>query len=193
MHLVAGLGNPGEKYRGNRHNIGFVVLEALCRSRGLGPFSTRFRGSFLKTQLSGHDAILLKPMTYMNLSGMSVHEAMRFFKLPLENVIVVHDELDLGFGTNRIKVGGGTAGHKGLESVVKWCGSDFVRVRVGIGRPPYGNAENYVLCDFGPEERHQLPEVVDRAVAAVMHIVERGAPDAMNIFNARGPSGSAPP
>ncbi|MBW2507411.1 MAG: aminoacyl-tRNA hydrolase, partial [Deltaproteobacteria bacterium] len=135
-HLIAGLGNPGPKYANNRHNVGFMVVDELRRRWGASAFRDKFKGEFTKVRVGSDEVVLLKPLTYMNLSGESVQAAMRFFKVPLEQVVCVHDELDLEFGVVRLKVGGGTAGHNGLRSMVQHCGGPgFVRCRVGIGRP----------------------------------------------------------
>ena len=186
MHLVVGLGNPGPKYAGHRHNVGFMVLDRLADRMAAGGFRDKFSGEFAKTTFDGDDVVLLKPMTYMNLSGESVQKAMQFFKVALKDVIVVHDELDIPFGTSRIKQGGGTAGHNGLKSIVKHGGGDgFTRLRVGIDRPRSGRVEGYVLSDFNSSERAELDDVVLHAAGGVEDILKNGAKDAMNRFNQR--------
>lgn len=187
MHLVVGLGNPGPKYAGNRHNAGFLVADELARRWGAGPFREKFKGEHAKAGYGGRDVALLKPMTYMNLSGESVQKAMAFFKVRLADVIVVHDELDLPFGTVRVKVGGGAAGHNGLRSMIQHCGGpDFVRVRFGIGRPQHGAPESWVLSDFGSAERAELGDVVARAVDAVEAVIAKGPDAAMNAIHGAG-------
>ncbi|MFW6197894.1 MAG: aminoacyl-tRNA hydrolase [Myxococcota bacterium] len=186
MHLVAGLGNPGPKYAGNRHNVGFLVVDRVaerCRADG---FRDKLKGEFTKVRVDGNDAVLLKPMTYMNLSGESVGAAQKFFKVPQERLLVVHDELDLPFGALRVKVGGGTAGHKGLRSIVQHTqGPGFVRLRMGIGRPQgKQSVESYVLSDFDASARAELDELLDRAAEAVETVVQRGPNAAMNRFHA---------
>lgn len=186
MFLVAALGNPGSKYRGHRHNVGFMVADALVESLGGGPFKEKFQGEVAKASIAGQEVVFLKPMTYMNLSGESVQKAMSFFKVDLKDVVVVHDELDIDFGATRVKVGGGAAGHNGLRSIIQHCGGpDFVRVRVGIGRPRSGSVEGFVLSDFDSSERAELGDVLKTASAAVKAVVERGAASAMNEFNVR--------
>jgi len=181
VYLVAGLGNPGPKYAGHRHNVGFMVVDLLARRWGAPAFRDKFKGELAKERHAGEDVVLLKPMTYMNLSGESVQPAMRFFKIPLEGLVVVHDELDLDFGTCRIKVGGGAAGHNGLKSIIRHCGGkDFVRVRVGIGRPRGQPPEGWVLSDFPSADRAELPDVLDRAADAVEAVVSDGPRAAMN-------------
>jgi PTH1 family peptidyl-tRNA hydrolase len=184
MYLVVGLGNPGPKYAGNRHNVGFMVIDRLAERHKAGAFRDKFSGVF--TRLSSPDAVLLKPFTFMNLSGESVQAAMQFFKVELKNVIVIHDELDLAYGDTRLKLGGGTAGHNGLKSMVQHCGGDgFVRLRVGIGRPRGDNAVPHVLGDFSSSERATLPDVLDHAALGVETVFAKGIAAAMNAFNTK--------
>jgi PTH1 family peptidyl-tRNA hydrolase len=187
--LVVGLGNPGSRYASTRHNIGFVALDALRDELGLPDYRLKFSGALCQGDALGHPVALLKPMTFMNLSGSSVQPAMAFLKVPPSDLIVLHDELDLAFGDVRVKVGGGHAGHNGLRSILERAGSpDFARVRVGIGRPPpgfEGDVADYVLGGFGPAERAELPGVVARAVAAASEVLSSGAHAAMNRVNAR--------
>ncbi|MEM9067963.1 MAG: aminoacyl-tRNA hydrolase [Myxococcota bacterium] len=186
MFLVAGLGNPGPKYAGNRHNIGFMVIERLADRWSAGSFRDKFKGRFSKTRFGGDDVVLLEPLTFMNLSGESLQKAMTFFKVSLDEVVVVHDELDLGYGTSRIKVGGGTAGHNGLKSIVQQCGGNgFVRVRVGIGRPRSGATSGYVLSDFNSDERATLEDVVDSAAEMVEAVLRDGPRKAMNALHSK--------
>lgn len=155
------------------------------------PWREKFSGVFTKGRLAGSngksdDVVLLKPMTYMNLSGHSVQKALAFFQLDKSALVVVHDELDLSFGAVRVKSGGGAAGHNGIRSIIEQLGSpDFVRVRIGIGRPTHGTVESYVLADFDPEQRIELPNVIDRAVEAVESIAADGLTAAMNKINPR--------
>lgn len=184
MLLVVGLGNPGSKYAGNRHNVGFMVVERVAERARAGAFKEKFQGLFTKAELGGQEAILLLPMTYMNLSGESVQKAMTFFKVPLKDVVVVHDELDLEWRTARIKVGGGHAGHNGLRSIIQHCGGpEFARVRVGIGRPRSGAVDGYVLSDFDSAERAELDGELLRAAAMVETIAEKGTQAAMNALH----------
>lgn len=184
MQLIAGLGNPGPKYAGHRHNVGFMVLDELMARAGSPGFRKKFQGEVAKAPLRGGDAVLLKPLTFMNLSGRSVQQAMRFYQVPLESLVVIHDELDLPFGGLRIKVGGGTAGHNGLRSIVRECGGPgFIRLRIGIGRPRSGAVEGYVLSDFDKDQRQTLPDVLQRAADAVDQIVAHGVRQAMNELN----------
>jgi PTH1 family peptidyl-tRNA hydrolase len=189
MYLIAGLGNPGAKYEKTRHNVGFMVVERFSATHGAPGFRSRFQGHFAKLRVGEHDVGVLKPSTFMNLSGHSVQGALAFFKLKPEVLIVVHDELDLPFGTIRIKRGGGTAGHNGIASVAACLGPDFCRLRIGIGQPGQGGAD-YVLSDFSKQQSAQLPDVLERASSALTDIVTRGLSAAMNVHNQR--SGAAP-
>lgn len=190
MYLVVGLGNPGSKYAGNRHNVGFMVVDRLAQRSGAGAFREKFQGVFTKTEWGNHEVILLKPMTFMNLSGESVQKAMSFFKVDLKSVVVLHDELDVPFGQSRIKVSGGAAGHNGLRSIIEQCSSqDFARVRIGISRPQSGpnseKIEGYVLSDFNSSERAEISDVIEKAADMAEAVVSKGAQAAMNQFNTR--------
>jgi PTH1 family peptidyl-tRNA hydrolase len=195
--LVVGLGNPGKKYEKNRHNVGFVVAESIREDRGLPELRDKFSGRFSKGDaLAGSSSesqalAVLCPQTFMNLSGDSVQPAQAFLKLAPRELIVVHDELDLPFGRVAIKVGGGHAGHNGLRSIIARLGTpDFVRVRVGVGRPPpdfKADVADYVLSDFSATERAELPDLVKRARAAVYAVLDRGVDAAMTTVNQTAP------
>ncbi len=186
MWLIVGLGNPGPKYRGTRHNVGFMVLDHLAARASAGPFKEKFKGQWCRASLGGQDVVLLEPLTFMNLSGESVQAAMAFFKTPLSHVLVIHDELDLPYRDVRVKVGGGAAGHNGLRSIIQHCGgADFARVRVGIGRPPVGRTESWVLSDFSAMESAELPDVLQVAALAAETVVKDGPQAAQNKFNVR--------
>jgi PTH1 family peptidyl-tRNA hydrolase len=166
--LVVGLGNPGKSYEGNRHNIGFLVVDALAQAGAFPAFREKFAGLWTRGDLAdGTSAVLLKPQTFMNLSGDSVRAASVFFKAEPREVVVVHDELDLPWREVRRKVGGGHAGHNGVRHVSQALGTrDFARVRVGIGRPGAefrGQVVDWVLSNFDAQERAELPEAVERA------------------------------
>ena len=186
MWLIVGLGNPGPRYRDNRHNVGFKVVDLLAQKASAGSFKEKFKGEWARGVLSGTDVVLLRPATFMNLSGESVQAAMAFFKVPLERVLVVHDDLDLPFRDVRVKVGGGAAGHNGLKSIIGSCGgADFVRVRVGIGRPPRGATEGWVLGDFDMMESAELAGVLQGAALAVEAVVQGGPSAAQNKINVK--------
>lgn len=154
MLLIVGLGNPGSRYAANRHNIGFMAVDEIVRRHCFSPWRQRFQGEIAEGRLNGKKTIALKPRTYMNESGRAVGEAMRFFKLRPEDVIVFHDELDLAPGKLRVKRGGGHAGHNGLRSIIAHIGPDFRRVRIGIGHPgDPARVTGYVLGDFAKSDR----------------------------------------
>jgi PTH1 family peptidyl-tRNA hydrolase len=187
--LVVGLGNPGRKYEGNRHNAGFMVADELWRSEGWPAFKAKFSGLWTQGDLFARRVALLKPQGYMNLSGGSVQAAAAFLKVAPPDIVVVHDEIDLAWRDTRIKVGGGHAGHNGVRSVIEQLGTpDFVRVRVGVGRPEpgfAGDGADWVLSDFDAVQRAELSDVIRAAAAAVRAIVEVGPAAAMNRVNAR--------
>jgi PTH1 family peptidyl-tRNA hydrolase len=188
MFLVAGLGNPGPRYADTRHNFGFLALDALAARLGADPFRDKFSAQQSRAVLASEELILLKPQTFMNLSGQSVQPAAAFFKVPTAQVIVLHDELDLPFGEVRLKQGGGHAGHNGLRSLLERLGSpEFFRIRLGIGRPPpaFRDVADYVLARFEPDERPQLPALCERAVDMVRDLATLGPTGAMNRHHAR--------
>lgn len=161
MKLFVGLGNPGPKYSGNRHNIGFMALDHIASDHGFTPWRGKFQGSVSEGRLGSEKVVLLKPETFMNLSGQSVGEAMRFYKLTPDDVVVFHDELDLAPGKCRVKQGGGHAGHNGLRSIHAHIGADYQRVRMGIGHPGNKNAvSGYVLRDFAKADQDWLDDVL---------------------------------
>src|ERR1700681_2099534 len=154
MLLLVGLGNPGSRYAGNRHNIGFMVVDAISKRHGIGPWRRRFQGVAAEGSLGGTRALLLLPGTYMNDSGRAVAEAAHFYKLGLAEIAVFHDEIDLAPGKVRVKTGGGTAGHNGLRSISAHVGNDYRRVRIGVGHPGAKElVHGYVLNDFAKSER----------------------------------------
>lgn len=183
--LIVGLGNPGPDYRHNRHNVGFMVVDALAHAANIPIQRVEQRALLGKGLLNDERVILAKPQTYMNNSGQSVAPLARFYKIPLEHILIVHDDLDLPFGSLRLRPLGGTGGQKGMESIVNKLGTrDFPRLRVGIGRPP-GRMDpaDYVLHDFDPSQLDLLPEVLGRVVDAIRVFVIEGIEPAMNIYN----------
>jgi len=181
--LVIGLGNPGREYERSRHNLGFLVADELARRRG-GRITDRAAKSLTgKIRLGDRELVLAKPQTMMNLSGLAAKALRAKYDIPLDRVLVVHDDLDLPFGRLRIRRGGSSAGNHGMDSVIESFGSkDFIRFRVGIGRPP-GNGVDYVLSPFTESERAQLPEIVARVADAVEVAAEHGLERAMTDFN----------
>ena len=161
MRLFVGLGNPGGKYERNRHNIGFMAMDQIAGDHGFGPWRSKFQGVISEGTLGGEKVMLLKPETFMNLSGQSVGEAMRFYKLEPGDITVFHDELDLAPGKVRVKMGGGHAGHNGLRSIHQHIGEAYQRVRLGIGHPGHKDrVAGYVLSDFAKSEAEMLDDVL---------------------------------
>jgi len=191
VKLVVGLGNPGSEYQGTRHNAGFMVADLLLgRSELPSGFRSGFSGKVARVRLEGVDALLLKPETFMNRSGRSVADTARFYSLAVEDLLVVHDDVDLGFGTVRVKSGGGSGGHRGLESCFAELGTQsFDRVRVGIGRPDPGlEATDHVLATFDQSEHEVLGGILETASDAAVLTLKSGAAVAMNRFNRRAAS-----
>lgn len=177
MLLVVGLGNPGERYAHNRHNIGFMAVDAIVRRHVFAPPRARFCGETADGVLDGEKTIALKPMTYMNESGRAVAEALRFYKLAAKDVIVFHDELDLAPGKVRVKEGGGHAGHNGLRSIIAHIGEDFTRVRMGIGHPGHKDlVTHWVLSDFAKADGVWLTPLLDAIADAAPRLAARDWP-----------------
>lgn len=181
MKLFVGLGNPGPKYAGNRHNIGFMALDRLAEDHGFAPWRKKFQGQVSEGKFSGEKVVLLKPETFMNLSGQSVGEAMRFYKLESTDVTVFHDELDLAPGKCRVKSGGGHAGHNGLRSIHQHLGPHYDRVRLGIGHPGHKDAvAGYVLRDFAKADQEWLDDLIRGISDGAPHLAADDAGKFMN-------------
>lgn len=179
MRLIVGLGNPGARYARNRHNIGYMAVEAIARRYGFSPFRSRFKGELAEGVVAGARRLLLRPETFMNASGESVLAAMSFYKIPPGEIAVIHDELDLRPGKVRVKQGGGSAGHNGLRSIDQMIGADYWRVRLGIGHPGIKELVHpYVLQNFTPEEEKLIVAPLLDAVAETVPLLLDGAPDA---------------
>ncbi len=162
MYLFAGLGNPGAKYSGNRHNVGYMAVDVIAKANHFSPWKKKFQGEISEGTLSGEKILLLKPQTYMNESGRSVGEAMRFHNIPLDKIFVFYDELDLDAGKVRVKTGGGAAGHNGIRSITAHVTADYHRVRLGIGHPGHKDAVlPHVLGDFAKSDRDWLVAMLD--------------------------------
>ncbi len=184
-YLIIGLGNPGREYKDTRHNIGFMLIDHLADRIGARGMKVQSKAIVTSGLFEEHKLILAKPQTYMNLSGQSVQGLLHFYKIPLENLIVAHDDLDIPFGTIRIRPTGGPGGQRGMANTIELLGTkDFPRLRLGIGRPP-GRMEpkDYVLQDFSKDEQKILPEILARASDAALEFVLRGLNAAMNKFN----------
>ena len=175
MRLLVGLGNPGARYAGNRHNIGFLVVEAIAHRHDLAPWRRRFQGWVADGPIAGERALVLRPETYMNESGRAVAEAAHFYKLPAADIVVFHDEIDLAPGKVRVKIGGGVAGHNGLRSITAHIGNDYRRVRIGVGHPgDKALVEHYVLSDFGKNERTWV-KALCQIIADNSELIVKGA------------------
>jgi PTH1 family peptidyl-tRNA hydrolase len=186
-YLVAGLGNPGRQYENNRHNVGFMTLNRLAVKLGESFSKVESKALIAKCSYQGQRLILAKPQTYMNLSGKAIGSLMRYYKVPLTSLLVVYDDVDLPLGTLRIRPGGGSAGQKGMQSIVDQLGTeDFPRFRIGIGRPPGRmEAADYVLQDFDRQEIEILNQVLDTAAEAILTFITGGLDKAMNLYNSR--------
>jgi PTH1 family peptidyl-tRNA hydrolase len=181
--LIVGLGNPGSQYSWTRHNAGFMVLDRLAQLAGIAVTKKNFSGLYGDGSWQGERLFLLKPQTFMNLSGRSVAPALRFHKLSLSDLIVIHDEIDIPFGQIRLKEGGGHGGHNGLRSLMQELGGGFLRLRVGVGRPAHGDAADYVLSPFAREEQLHFYRVEEGAVEALSLLMREGLPKAMSLCN----------
>ncbi|MEA2512020.1 MAG: peptidyl-tRNA hydrolase, family [Thermomicrobiales bacterium] len=192
MKIVVGLGNPGREYTATRHNVGFMVVNRLARLAQGTAVKKRFRSEIVEGMLDGEKLVLVAPQTYMNLSGHAVREVVNWYHLPVEELIVVADDLDLPFGTLRMRARGSAGGHNGLASIIEQLGTqDVPRLKIGIGRGP-GSASARVLSRFSPEEDKALSDVIDRAAAGVRLWAHEGVIVAMNDVNRRAePEASA--
>jgi PTH1 family peptidyl-tRNA hydrolase len=185
VKIVVGLGNPGREYAGTRHNIGFLVFNRLARLAGGNTVKKRFRSEIVEGLIDGEKFVLVAPQTYMNLSGHAVREVVNWYHLPLDELLVVADDLDLPFGTLRMRARGSAGGHNGLASIFEQLGTQEVpRLKIGIGRGP-GTATSRVLSRFSPEEERALPEMVERAASGVRLWAREGVIAAMNEVNRR--------
>ena len=183
MKVIVGLGNPGKKYSDPRHNIGFRVLEEIARRSSIEKEESRFDAIIGHIRIGGEKVLLVKPLTYMNLSGKAVQPLMRWFKLDLGDLIVIYDDMDLSPGVLRLRAQGGSGGHKGMASIIDRLGSqEFARIRIGIGRPD-NEAIGWVLGKFSSTEQKLMEEVIDQAAAAVECWVKQGIDRAMNEYN----------
>lgn len=187
--LVVGLGNPGSKYQGTRHNVGYEVVDRLAASGHPARFQRKFDGLLAETEIDYHRVLLLKPETFMNLSGRSVRPCLQFYKLPPTDLLVICDDLALPLGRLRIRRGGSDGGQKGLRDIINQLGTpDFPRLRIGIGDPGPTDASDYVLTRFKPSEQPVIDDTLILATQAVAVWVTRGIEEAMNRFNGENPN-----
>jgi PTH1 family peptidyl-tRNA hydrolase len=184
--LIVGLGNPGRRYHATRHNAGFMALEQLARRLPAGSARTRLQAEILETHDGTVRLVLAKPQTFMNDSGLAVGQLLRWYKTPRDRLLIIYDELDLPFGTLRVRGDGSAGGHNGMKSIIQQLGSqDFARLRIGIGRPSAGATVPYVLSAFNDAERRQLEPILDRAADAALAWRRNGVIAAMNEYNRR--------
>jgi PTH1 family peptidyl-tRNA hydrolase len=184
ISLIVGLGNPGQKYAFNRHNVGFQCLDRLARAHGLKFTERKAKALLARGRIEGVEVVLAKPLTYMNLSGEAIEFLVRIYQLRPEDILVIYDDLDLPFGRIRLRSKGGAGGHKGMKSIIEHVGTDSIpRLRIGIGRPKQGDTVDYLLSDFTPEEGILIEESYERAIAAVERFLTKGIVAAMNEFN----------
>jgi len=185
VYLVVGLGNPGREYRNTRHNMGFLALDHLAAHWSITTLKVQGKAIISTAQYAGNKVILAKPQTYMKLSGQAVSALMNFYKVPLEHLLVIHDDVDIPFGTIRIRPGGGFGGQKGVGSIIEKLGTqEFARMRLGVGRPPgQMDTANYVLQSFSKEDEEFLQSVFAKSDEAVETVITEGLNTAMNRFN----------
>jgi PTH1 family peptidyl-tRNA hydrolase len=191
-YMVVGLGNPGKEYQKNRHNVGFMAIEEIAKELGFENRKVKSKSVIMEGKRNNQKIILVKPQTFMNLSGNSVAPLLRFYKVPSENLIVIHDDLDLPALSIRLRPGGGAGGQKGIASIIQNLGTQqFNRVRVGIGRPPGRmDAATYVLKNFSKQEEAELPFLLSKLKDAVIDIMDIGIEAAMNKYNGENNTGS---
>jgi len=184
VKLIVGLGNPGRKYAGNRHNVGFQCLDRLAEAWGLSFSQRKHKALLAQGEIAGLKVILAKPQTFMNLSGDAVERMARFYKVPPASILVIYDDLDLPLGRIRLRPEGGSGGHKGMKSIIEHLGANgFPRLRVGTGRPTHGDPVDYVLDDFTLDERITIDVVYEKVVSAVELWLTEGVAAAMNRYN----------
>ena len=183
--LIAGLGNPGREYARTRHNIGFLALEALAAKSCLKFDKSLFNSEYIKTRIRGQEVFLVKPLTYMNKSGIPIRRFASFYKIEIKDIIIIHDDMDLDFAKVKIVKKRGAGGHKGVLSIIENFGKkDFIRIRMGVGHPGTGkNVTGHVLGGFSPEESLILEKILETASEACLHILDKGLTSAMNSFN----------
>lgn len=184
MKLIVGLGNPGKEYEKTRHNVGFMVMDALSHELNCSISTNKFKGEYTKIKYKGEDIILLKPMTYMNNSGESVIQVMNFFKITTDDLLVIYDDLDMPTGKLRLRENGSAGGHNGIKSIIAHIGTqNFKRIRVGIDRHPRIPVVDYVLGKFRNEEEKAIEEGIENATKAILLYLDKGFNASMNEFN----------
>lgn len=187
MYIVVGLGNPGQKYYDNRHNIGFRVIDKMAKEYSIKLNKLKFKSEYNEIRINGEKVILLKPQTYMNNSGEAIKEVKDFFEVETKNIIVIHDDIDLDYSRIKVKKSGGSGTHNGLRSILNHIkDKDFPRIRFGIGKPPeYMNLADYVLGNFSKNEVENLDDFIKESVEIVEYIINNGIDNTMNRYNSK--------
>lgn len=184
MKLIVGLGNPGKEYEHTRHNVGFDVIDLFCKKYNIEANRKKFKGMYADGIIAGERILILKPMTYMNLSGESISEVLKFYKISNDNIIIVYDDISLEVGRLRIRDKGSAGGHNGIKSIIAHLGSDvFPRIKIGVGQPSKDDLVSHVLGKFSKDESEKLNEVFKTSIEALEVIIRSGTMEAMNKFN----------
>jgi len=187
MKLIVGLGNPGRVYANNRHNIGFICINHFARTHSIKFDRKQGRARIGMGKIAGNEVVLAKPQTYVNLSGKSVSQLVQRFNISLDDLIIIHDDLDLPLGKIRLSYGSSSGGHKGIDSLINYLGNqDFTRIRIGVGRPAEASEDEiiaYVLSDFTPEQRQAIAKVIPKVTEAILCLLTEGLTPAMNKYN----------
>lgn len=183
MYIVAGLGNPGKEYAGTRHNMGYDALDYLAEKYSVKLNKLKFNSVYGETTINGEKVVLLKPITYMNRSGIAISGIMKFYKLPTENLVVIYDDIDIPAGTLRIRPHGSPGTHNGMKSVTQYVGNNFPRIRIGIGKNPDMDLADYVLQKLSKEDREKLNPIIEKAAEAAVEIINKNVDSAMQKFN----------
>lgn len=184
MKLIVGLGNPGDKYQATRHNCGFMVIDKIAEMLNVRCDKLKFKAAYTKVKYKNQDIILLKPLTFMNLSGQSIIEAIQFFKIDLEDIVVIYDDLDLPVGKIRLRESGGSGGHNGIKSIIQYLNTqDFKRIRVGIDKSPVIPVIDYVLTKFSKQEEKDVNQAIDNAAEAALLFASDSFTKSMNGYN----------
>ena len=184
-YVIVGLGNPGKKYATTRHNVGFLALDTLAKESGIQIKKIKHKALMGEGRIDGKKVVLVKPQTYMNKSGESVQELVNFYKIPIENLVVIFDDIDLDPGKLRIRKKGSGGSHNGMRNIIRLLGDDqFPRIRIGVGRPPeHQDLASFVLSQFGDEEKRDVADTIEKASLAAKTIVSEGLDVAMNLYN----------
>lgn len=183
MYIIAGLGNPGKEYTGTRHNVGYESLDCLAEKYNTKLNKLKFNSVYGETTINGEKVMLVKPVTYMNRSGIAIDEIMKFYKIPVENLIVIYDDIDIPVGTLRIRPNGSPGTHNGMKSIIQHVGTNFPRIRIGIGRNPQMDLADYVLQRFSKDDAEKIHPIMEKAVEAAIEIIKSNVDTAMQKYN----------